>query len=29
LAKLRELLTQLKPEYSWFPSVALPTVLPH
>src|SRR5689334_13744860 len=29
LAKLRELLTQLKPEYSGFPSVALPTVLPH
>jgi hypothetical protein len=30
LAKLRELLTQLKPEFSgWFSSVALPTVLPH
>src|SRR6185312_4027314 len=29
LAKLRELLTQWKPEFSGFPSVALPTVLPH
>src|SRR3954447_25459690 len=29
LAKLRELLIQLKPEFSGFSSVALPTVLPH
>src|SRR5215510_1655581 len=29
LAKLRELFTQLKPEFSGFPSVALSTVLPH
>src|SRR6476646_8535208 len=29
LAKLRELLTQSKPEFSGFPSVALPTVVPH